>query len=158
MEAFGGDHCSEMGSEILGQKLLSPSYSWRCDKWPASTSALGIPWKGRGQRRKEGWTYRKQGLNVSFILSLGLVARLIVCFLESLSSGQGHLCAVRCEPWGTVAGSLDTGAAPGVRRIKRGGGVCGVGWWGRVLRNAGLEVGLLGISCLLRFSSCRGIR
>lgn len=38
------------------------------------------------------------------------------------------------------------------------GGVCGVGWWGRVLRNAGLEVGLLGISCLLWFSSCRGIR
>lgn len=54
MEAFGGGHCSEMGSEVLGQKSLSPSYSWRCDKWPASTSALGIPWKGRGQRRRGG--------------------------------------------------------------------------------------------------------
>lgn len=26
-----------MGSEILGQKPLSPGYSWGCDKWPGAS-------------------------------------------------------------------------------------------------------------------------
>lgn len=48
--------CSEMGSEVPGQKPLSPSYSWGCDKWPGASfnNCPVYTLEGEGPEEEEG--------------------------------------------------------------------------------------------------------